>query len=101
MTDTIAVEILDAPDAPCVVYVKGRNAWALRELMDAGSKGCTPIERVGPRWSAYVFNLRKAGILVATHYEEHGGDYPGRHARYVLVSRVRLVGCDDGMAVAA
>jgi hypothetical protein len=101
MTDAIAVEILDAPDVPCVVYVKGRNAWALRELIDAGATGCTPIERVGPRWSAYVFNLRKAGILVATHYEEHGGDYPGRHARYVLVSRVRLVGCDGGMAVAA
>lgn len=97
----MAVEILDAPDAPQLVYVKGRNAWCLRELLDAGPKGCTPIERVGPRWSAYVFNLRKAGILVTTNYEEHGGDYPGRHARYVLVSRVRVVDGGNAEAVAA
>ena len=91
MTGTLKIQILDCPEAPQVACFKGRDAWCLRELLDAGPSGCTPIERVGPRWSAYVFNLRKAGLSVVTQYEGHGGDYPGRHARYILRSQVRVV----------
>jgi len=63
-----------------VLAVKGCDAWALSELMSAGDKGCTPIETPGPRWSAYVHNLRKAGAIIETHHEAHAGPFPGSHA---------------------
>jgi hypothetical protein len=62
----------------------GRDAWALQQLIFAGPRGCTPIDVPGPRWSAYVFNLRRDGLEIETMWEEHNGPYPGRHARYVL-----------------
>ncbi len=74
-----------------VTAVKGRDAWALSELMCAGDKGCTPIDTPGPRWSAYVHNLRKVGVIIETHFEAHGGQFPGSHARYVLVSTISVV----------
>lgn len=70
------------------VNLCGRDAWALLQLVAAGPKGVTPIERVGPRWSAYVFKLRKAGIAVRTIRERHGGAFPGHHARYALTEPV-------------
>jgi len=81
-----------------VLVVKGRDAWALSELMAAGGKGCTPIDTPGPRWSAYVHNLRKAGLIIETHHEAHAGPFPGSHARYVLVSAITII---DSVADAA
>lgn len=75
---------------------KGRDAWALMELVRAGAKGCTPIDHPGPRWSGYVHKLRKAGLAIDTIHERHGGEFPGRHARYVLRSRVRIIEDGDG-----
>lgn len=81
---------LDEPHRPCVI-VKGRDAWALQELTNAGQSGCTPIVEPAPRWSAYVFNLRRVGIHIETVHEPHQGQFPGTHARYVLRSRMSLV----------
>ena len=67
---------------------KGRDAWALLVLKVAGECGVTPIDTPGPRWSGYVFNLRRMGLLIETLYEAHGGPFPGTHARYVLRSKV-------------
>ena len=73
------------------VTVTGRVAWALRELVRAGDAGCTPITRPAPRWSDYVFRLRHGhGIGVVTNMEEHGGAFPGHHARYVLAAPVTI-----------
>lgn len=69
----------------------GRDAWCLGELIGAGFVGCTPIERPAPRWSHYVFKLRRAGLNVETIDEKHGGAYAGCHARYVLKTPVRVV----------
>lgn len=66
------------------VTLHGRDAWALLQLIAAGPEGVTPIERIGPRWSAYVYKLRKAGIAVSSVRESHGGEFPGHHARYTL-----------------
>lgn len=72
--------------------VQGRDAWALLELIRAGQRGCTPIDNPGPRWSAYVFKLkRKHGLDIETVYETHGGDFPGHHARYILRSPVEVL----------
>ena len=78
------------------VEFKGRDRWALEALRNAGAIGCTPITTPGPRWSAYVFNLRGAGIEVDTLNEAHGGEFAGHHARYVLRSTVRPL--NDGGA---
>lgn len=79
------------------IWLRGRNAWALRKLIMAGKSGCTPITHVGPRWSAYVHNLRKESNLeIETINEPHGGAYAGTHARYVLRSKVALKEETDG-----
>jgi hypothetical protein len=69
--------------------LRGRQRWALDRLRDAGPKGCTPImEPAGPRWAAYVHDLREMGVEIETCHEPHGGDFPGTHARYVLRAHV-------------
>ncbi|HKT18363.1 MAG TPA: hypothetical protein VJR47_09995 [Stellaceae bacterium] len=87
----VSVEILDHPNAPTTVTLIGRDAWAFLELRRAGEAGCTPIDHPGPRWSGYVLKLRRAGLRVETIHESHGGAFPGRHARYVLRSLVRII----------
>lgn len=80
-----------APDGETFT-VSGRDAWALRELIDAGPRGCTPIDNPGPRWSGYVFNLRtNQGLNIETIHEAHGGKFAGTHARYVLRSCVEVI----------
>ena len=70
----------------------GRDAWALKELVDAGAAGCTPITHPGPRWSGYVHRLRhKHGLDIETVHEAHKGRFPGTHARYVLRSKVDVL----------
>ncbi|MGX6646467.1 winged helix domain-containing protein [Maricaulaceae bacterium MS644] len=66
------------------VLLTGRDAWALEKLAQAGPKGVTPITTPGPRWSAYVFNLRRLGFNIETRNERHGPPFAGTHARYVL-----------------
>ena len=70
----------------------GRDAWTMRHLMRAGKSGLTTIDHPAPRWSHYVFRLRKAGIVISTEHEAHRGDYPGTHGRYRLESHVSVVG---------
>jgi len=73
---------------PLQILVKGRDRWALECLIAAGRKGCTPIDTPGPRWSAYVHNLRTLGVPIETLHESHGGPFAGSHARYVLKAAV-------------
>ena len=72
-----------------VIEVSGRDEWTLLNLMRRGKAGCTPIDTPGPRWAAYVYNLRTLGVRIETIHERHGGQFPGCHARYVLLSGVR------------
>jgi hypothetical protein len=62
----------------------GREAWTLNALIEAGENGVTPIERPAPRWSHYVFMLRRAGLIIETIDERHPGAFKGTHGRYVL-----------------
>ena len=77
---------------PETVTLTGRELWALRMLMAAGARGVMPIERPAPRWSHYVHQLRALGLDIETIREEHGGDFPGHHGRYVLRSPVAIAG---------
>ncbi|MEM8650078.1 MAG: hypothetical protein AAGF54_06070 [Pseudomonadota bacterium] len=71
------------------IWPRGRDAWTLNQLIEAGSKGCTPIDNPAPRWSGYVHKLRKVyGVDIQTIEEAHGGPFAGTHARYVLRSNV-------------
>ncbi|MEA3533222.1 winged helix domain-containing protein [Rhizobium sp. CC-YZS058] len=94
--DTLTARIL--PDSR-IVTVKGRDAWALRNLVSAGPVGCTPIDQPGPRWAHYVFKLRRSGLIIETIEEKHGGPYAGTHARYVLRTQVEVVD-ESGRAAA-
>jgi hypothetical protein len=69
----------------------GRDAWALGELIVSGADGCTPLDNPGPRWSGYVFKLKRVyGLDIETITEGHAGEFAGHHARYVLRSRVQF-----------
>jgi len=81
-----------------LLELAGREEWALSHLISAGDHGCTPIDTPGPRWSDYIFKLRRRGIDITTITEMHGGPYAGHHARYVLRSKVERLG---GMEMAA
>jgi hypothetical protein len=74
--------------APFTIKAKGREAWALDQLREAGKHGCTPIKQPAPRWSAYVHNLRALGVPIETVTEQHGGEFSGNHGRYVLRATV-------------
>lgn len=90
MSDVKAIRFRLGEEGPTLT-VKGRVAWTLNELLRAGERGCTPVERPAPRWSDYVFKLRRAGVAVETIDERHGGTYSGDHGRYVLRSPVIVV----------
>ena len=85
---TIRARVL--PDGAPMTIV-GRDADTLEKLIDAGPRGLTPIEYPAPRWSHYVFKLRRAGIVIETIDESHGGTFSGTHARYVLRSEVEIL----------
>ena len=76
---------------PFTLTVSGREAWALNELIEAGSRGCTPRMNPAPRWSEYIHRLRKRGVPIETIRERHGGEFPGNHGRYVLKARAQLI----------
>ncbi|GGE20567.1 hypothetical protein GCM10011360_06540 [Primorskyibacter flagellatus] len=80
--------IINGDQSVTRITLKGRDLWALLNLIDAGPKGCTPIDTPAPRWSAYVFNLRQVGFHIETVTEPHGGAFSGTHGRYVLHSKV-------------
>lgn len=90
MADVIRVTFRLDAEGPAFT-VKGRMAWALHALVEAGERGCTPVDRPAPRWSDYIFKLRKAGLAIETLDEAHGGAYSGSHGRYVLRSPVQVM----------
>ncbi|TIW62992.1 MAG: hypothetical protein E5V48_02725 [Mesorhizobium sp.] len=92
---TLLVKI--EPDGQ-TMRLDGRVAWAMKQLIDAGNRGCTPITHPGPRWSDYVFKARALGFVIETEHESHGGQFPGHHARYRLHTKVSVL---EDMAAAA
>jgi len=99
MTRPALFSVVDAHGAARILELKGRDAWALTELVRAGDLGCTPIDTPGPRWSGYVHKLRhRHGLDIVTVTEPHGGPYKGTHARYILRSIVQTLSADIGAA---
>ena len=87
------------PAAPLPLKLTKRAEFFLEELLAAGSEGITTIDYPGVRVGDAIFKLRKAGVVVDTVYEEHGGEFAGHHGRYVLRSKV--VGLDGFTPTAA
>jgi hypothetical protein len=78
-------------DGPVRVAV-GRFAQTLARLHDAGEAGISSLYFPGIRLSHYVKILRDDyGVAMETVREPHGGDYPGRHGRYLLRSLLEVV----------
>jgi hypothetical protein len=88
---TEIIEIRASIDDKAPQTFVGRFAWTLNELIGAGEKGVTPLERPAPRWSHYVFRLRREGVAIETITEAHAGAYSGSHARYVLRSKATVL----------
>ena len=88
---------IGGPDG-VVKRFKGRFAWTLDQLVKAGKLGITPLDMPAPRWSHYVFVLRREGVPIETIEEKHGGPYSGRHARYVLNGPVQILDYEEDAA---
>lgn len=95
--NTLSVIAIES-STPRSLTFRGRDAWALSELLASGERGCTPIDHPGPRWSGYVHKLRRAGLAIETVVEPHSGPFAGRHARYVLRTRLEIVKTGQGDA---
>jgi hypothetical protein len=92
--DYVCVAQVEGPDgARRVIGCVGRFAQTLRALVRAGPDGITALDLSSwaLRLSHYVFRLRRDHQLnILTVRETHGGPYPGRHGRYVLLDRVHI-----------
>ena len=90
----------DKDDQPFTVSLpRSRERDVLDTLICAGATGCTFFDNPAPRWASSIFRLRKRGIDIHTEMEPHAGDYPGRHARYHLLSKITCVGeSKDGVS---
>jgi len=94
-----AFTVINPDGSTRTIELSGRNAWTLAKLIDAGKRGCTAISDPAPRWSGYVHKLRhRYGLDIETVHESHDGPFAGRHARYVLNSRVRPVATAEPVA---
>ena len=74
------------------IKVVGRAGWGLLHLINSGPNGLTTLARPAPRWSDYIFKLRRAGFAVSTAEEGHDGTFAGHHGRYTLLDRVTVAG---------
>ena len=97
---TLKATVIEAnPDYPLLterreIEVTGRIGQTLKALVAAGPKGVTALDLANwaVRLSHYIWVLRRRhGLDIATFEESHGGDYPGRHGKYVLKSTVQLI----------
>jgi hypothetical protein len=91
MDEATHITVRIGPHGPVRTF-NGRFAWTLSQLIIAGQRGVTPIDQPAPRWSHYVYRLRRDGIPIRTVPEKHGGAFPGRHGRYVIAAAVTVVG---------
>jgi alkylation response protein AidB-like acyl-CoA dehydrogenase len=95
MTEAVTrIVVRDDATGLCYTFTR-RDAWTLAALVAANDKGVTPIERPAPRWSEYVRRLRKAGLIIETIPEKHGGPYSGTHGRYVLRTKLTVLANDN------
>ena len=83
------------PDGRTIKFT-GRIAWMLRHLVKAGPRGLTTLDLPpGVRVSHYVMMLRRAGLLIESPREPHGGEWAGVHSRYTLRTQVTILeDCD-------
>lgn len=78
-------------DGRLVVMIRGRAAWALVQLIDAGAAGCSYIDSPAPHWPGYIHQLRNIGVVIDSIREAHRGPFPGHHCRYYLISPVVIL----------
>ncbi|MDG4908441.1 hypothetical protein P9228_18615 [Mesorhizobium sp. WSM4898] len=81
------------------VRLDGRAAWMMKKLVEAGKRGITTLDLPpGVRVSHCVYLLRRAGFIISSPRESHGGPFPGTHSRYCLATPISIL---EDMPVAA
>jgi hypothetical protein len=83
------VKIEGSPNVRVMVGRFAQTAWWLNQ---AGETGISSLHFPGLRLSHCIKILRDDyAVSIETEREPHGGDYPGRHGRYLLRSRLDVV----------
>ena len=69
-----------------------RDQWAMQLLHEAGSRGVSRLDHASTSLPCYVYGLRQdlGEATIRTEFEEHGGAFPGTHARYYLTVPVAM-----------
>jgi len=93
------VESNTLESTPQPLAVTKRAAFFLGELLAAGDRGITTINYPGVRVGDAIHKLRKAGVIVETQYEQHGGEFAGNHGRYILKSKVQRISDSPSVGV--
>lgn len=94
--------VFEGEEMPRRITATGRVAQALETLVHRGQRGVTAAEisSWALRLSHYILMLRTEHDLdIETIREDHQGDFPGWHGRYVLRSRVTLIDRDGNPVV--
>ncbi|BCG88484.1 hypothetical protein MesoLj113c_45940 [Mesorhizobium sp. 113-3-9] len=87
-----AITVKIEPDGR-TVKLDGRAAWMMKQLISAGKRGLTTLDLpAGIRVGHCIFLLRRAGFIISSPRESHGGPFPGTHSRYSLKTEVTMVG---------
>lgn len=84
------IEITLLSEPPRTFELEGHIGWTMAQLANAGAQGVATIENPAPRWSAYVYSLRKLEIQIETEMEPNYSHYPGQYTRYRLVCGVNV-----------
>lgn len=97
---TLRVQCLGDNDDPSGLPItfRGREAWACRELIRAGDAGVSSLHHIGPRLAHYCMKIRRAGILIETVKQPHGGPYVGWHGVYKLRTKLDVIEDNTGAA---
>ena len=82
------VELTAATPLTIPLILTKRAEFFLEEMLGAGAEGITTIAYPGVRVGDAIHKLRKAGVVIDTAYEQHGGEFAGNHGRYILRSKV-------------
>ena len=85
------IKIIFHGDDDRELILKGRSAWTLSKLKEAGQRGITVLDNPAPALACYIHKLRLQGIEISTEMERHGGEFAGHHARYRLQTELTMV----------
>lgn len=85
-------KITESDGSTRTIYLNGRNAWCLEQLIAAGQSGISTRDNPEQRLGVIVLGLKKRyGFKIEAIKELRRGIYNKHHTQYILISKVKLI----------